>query len=207
MICFAVKEEAAPFERVMGGDPSVRMLVTGMGRRNAQRAIRKALEEGRPDLVLTCGFAGGLRMGLASGTVLFEAPAGAELTKALIAAGARPGRFHCAPKVATTAQEKRKLAEATSADAVEMESQVIRAACDERAIPCITVRVILDPVEEDLPLDFNALLTPEEKIHPGKLALAVAASPGKIGGLLRLQKQSRAAAEAMARVLGAVVRA
>jgi hypothetical protein len=63
------------------------------------------------------------------------------------------------------------------------------------------VRVILDTAEEDLPLDFNQLMNARQQMDYGKLALALARSPGKLGALLRLQKQSRAAAEALAAVL------
>ena len=53
------------------------------------------------------------------------------------------------------------------------------------------MRVILDTANEDLPLDFNQLMTADQKMSYGKLALALVKSPGKVGALLRLQKQSR----------------
>jgi adenosylhomocysteine nucleosidase len=205
LVCFAVKEEAGAFQRLVAGRRELHVLLVGMGKRNAQRAIRAALAVERPALVLTCGFAGGLSPRWATGTVLFEADPQTGLEPALLAAGAKRARFHCAERVAATAEEKRALLAATGADAVEMESQIIRAVCRELKIPCATVRVILDPAQEDLPLDFNQIMTPEQTLDYGKLALALAKSPGKVGPLLKLQRQSKAAAEQLGQILAGVL--
>jgi len=207
LVCFAVKEEARAFQKLAGERGNLKVILVGMGKRNAERAIRAALAEDRPELVLTCGFAGGLRPELAMGMVVFAADPEAGLEPALLAAGAKPASFHCADRVAATAEEKQGLRESTGADAVEMESQVICAISREQGIPSATVRVILDTANEDLPLDFNQLLTAELKMSYGKLALALAKSPGKVGALLRMQKEAEAAAEKLAEVLGRITAA
>ncbi len=111
------------------------------------------------------------------------------------------GRFMFSTRVATTAEEKRALWEESKADAVEMESQTICVICREQGIPSATVRVVLDTAARDLPLDFNQLMTADQRMSYGKLALALVRSPGKIEALLQLQKQSRSAAEKLADVL------
>lgn len=202
LVCFAVKEEAGPFRRLIGARTGVRALVTGMGGANAERSLRAELETApRPRCVLTCGFAGGLEPSLAAGTVVFDAADAPAFHEALSAAGARAATFHCADKVAVTAASKRELRARTAADAVEMESGVIRRVCRERGVPCATVRVISDAADEDLPLDFNALMTPTMETDFVKLACVLAKSPRKIPQLLRFQKQVSAAATALATVL------
>ena len=91
LVCFAVKEEAGPFEEAAASLPQVQILLTGIGAKNAERAVRKAIDEWKPSLVLTCGFAGGLRPEVESGAVLFSADKETGLEPALLAAGARRG--------------------------------------------------------------------------------------------------------------------
>jgi len=124
---------------------------------------------------------------------------------ALLAAGARPARFHCVERVATTAEQKRALWKATGADAVDMESQVIRDFCREQKIPGATVRVILDTADANLPLDFNQFLTADQELDIPKLTRTVLMSPGKIPALLRLQQEGKAAAEKLGQTLAGLL--
>jgi adenosylhomocysteine nucleosidase len=228
LVCFALKEEAAPFRKIAAGKSGISILITGIGRQNAEKSVREFLANDLPKLVLTCGFAGGLNPDLALGAVVFETsfPSSSRresaqiengeksepthvgcynLKEKLLAAGAKPAKFFCADRITTTVAEKKKLRAETSADAVEMESEVIHAVCRERGIPCATVRVISDTAGEDLPLDFNQLSKPDMNLDYGKLAWAIAKSPGKIGALLKLQKQTRFAAERLADILGKII--
>ena len=181
------------------------ILITGIGRENAERKLHSALKAEPYQLVLSCGFAGGLNPYLTAGTVVFSTDEDAGLTPALVAAGACPVRFHCGDRVATTVEEKETLWKATGADAVEMESAIIRAICRAHQIPSATIRVISDAAQENLPLDFNVLMTAEQKLNYGKLALALLGSPKKLPALLRLQRQTQIAARNLARVLTQVV--
>ena len=242
LVCFALKEEAVPFRKMAAGKPDVSILITGIGRKNAEKSLREFLAGGSvptsrsqdapssqarlartlapPDYVLTCGFAGGLNPDLKIGDVVFKIflrssrgdeaqiktgnqsePPHVGCYDKLVAGGAKPAKFFCADRIATTVAEKGKLRSETGADAVEMESEAIHAVCRERGIPCATVRVISDTANEDLPLDFNQLAKPDQNLDYGKLALAILKSPGKIGALLKLRKQTRFAAEQLAAVL------
>ena len=204
LVCFALKEEAVPFRKIAAGKSGVAIVIVGIGRVNAEKSIREFLAVNSPAQVFTCGFAGGLNPELKLGDVRFET-ADASLGSRLIAASAKPATFFCADRIATTVAEKKQLRSETGADMVEMESAAIHAVCRERGIPCATVRVISDTAAEDLPLDFNALSKPDKSLDFGKLFLAIAKSPGKIGALMALQKKTSFAARQMAAVLARVV--
>jgi nucleoside phosphorylase len=226
LVLFAVPQEARPFLRELRkrGDRPQRLKlerripgvaawsfergqiwISGMGKRNAARTLDRALAAAAPDLVFTCGFAGGLNPGLPTSTVVFEADEPFPYTTRLSAAGAVASRFCCVDRVAVTPTDKAELRRQTGADAVEMESGVIRNACSERGIPAATVRVISDSADESLPLDFGALMTPDDRIDFGKLAFALARSPSKIPKLLRFQRRVSNTANTLSRVLVSVV--
>jgi nucleoside phosphorylase len=204
LICFALKEEAAPFHKIATAHLGIFTLIVGIGRENAEKSVRNFLNTTAPKQVFTCGFAGGLNPDLKLGEVAFET-ADADLSAKLLAAGAKPAKIHCADRIAITVTEKQALRRETGADVVEMESAAIQAVCRERGIPCATVRVISDTANEDLPLDFNALAKPDKSLDFGKLAWAIAKRPGKIEALLALGKKTSFAAQRLSDVLAKVI--
>ena len=203
LVCFALEEEARAFRKLGAKSAEVAILITGMGRKNAEQSVREFLAGNSPRQIFTAGFAGGLNPELKIGDVLF-ATDNSGLAASLTNAGARPVKFFCAPRIATTTAEKSELWRTTGADAVEMESEFIQAISRARDIPCATVRVISDPAQDELPLDFNQLANADLSLNYGKLAFALAKSPGKIPALLRLQKNSQLAAERLATTLAKV---
>ena len=209
LVCFALKEEAVPFHKIAARHPGVITLIVGIGRQNAEKSVRSFLATSSPELVLTCGFAGGLNPDLQLGDVVFESgkqkAESRNWEERLLAAGAKPANFFCANRIATTVFEKKKLRAETGADVVEMESTAIQVVCSDYGIPCVTVRVISDTAHEDLPLDFNALAKPDQNLDFGKLAWAIAKSPGKIPALMAVGKKTKFAAQQLAEVLAKII--
>ena len=203
LICFAVKEEAAPFLKT-ATSRRVQTLITGMGEKNATRALARFLERSQPRTVLSCGFAGALDPALAVGSVIFSHDSDFPFSSHLLSAGAKPATFYCAARVATSAREKAELRGQTGRDAVEMESSAIRRICQGRGLPSATVRVISDAADEDLPLDFNQLMTDNHELNFVKLFGTLILKPGRIPALIGLQRKTRLAAENLGRCLEAL---
>ena len=200
LVCFALEQEAAPCRQMAMKIPVVAILVTGMGTKNADAAVRRFLAKNLPKLVLTCGFAGGLDPELESGEVVFMTGYPA-LEERLVDVDAIMANFLSSPRIATTAAEKKQLRAETGADVVEMESGAILAVCRENRIPCAMVRVISDTADEDLPLDFNQLVNSETNLSYFRLAWAIVKVPWKIGALIQLHKKTSMAAQQLAEVL------
>jgi len=204
LVCFALEEEAAPFRKLAMKIPDVEILITGIGRRNAENSLRQFLAKNLPKLVLTCGFAGGLNPELKNGDVVYITGYAA-LEERLKDTDAVHASFFSAPRIATTVAEKQQLRAQTGADVVEMESGAILAVCRENRIPSAMVRTISDTAHENLPLDFNVLSKPDLSLDYGKLAWAIAKAPWKIGALIQLHKKTSFAAQQLANVLAKLI--
>jgi nucleoside phosphorylase len=212
-VCFAVREEMRPFARRVGGRGGLRLLLTGMGAANARLTLEQAFASATamPDWVISSGFAGGLNPTLKRGRVVFEmgdglpaTGAGSTLKARLLDAGAVAGRFLQSDRVAVVAEEKQVLHRSSGADAVEMESGAIREVCAARGIPCAVVRVISDAADETLPLDFNALMTSDQRMDFVRLAGQLLRRPRLVPNLIRFQRRLGEAAEQLATVLEAI---
>ena len=71
LVCFAVTQE----KRYFRAPSHAQVLVTGMGSKATAKALTKALETVRPDLVIAAGFAGGINPELSSGQLVLDANA------------------------------------------------------------------------------------------------------------------------------------
>ncbi len=201
LVCFAVEDEAKPFRKANQNHPATRILITGIGRNNARRLTIEEINRDKPKAVLTCGFAGGLNPSLPRGTVLFETKNNTSLIERMKYSGAKPGTFHCTNRILITKSEKEAAHNATGTDAVEMESGAIRQVCEDASIPCATVRVISDDANENLPLDFNQILSPDKTINHIALAKALIKSPGRIPDLIRFHMKITKCARQLSIVL------
>lgn len=179
----------------------LRILTTGMGQRQAELSIRASIGAEPPAWVVTAGFTGGLNPALKLADLIWDADPNFPARSWLEHTGGVPGIFHCHPTIAATARSKEELRRATGADAVEMESGVIRSICSNLGIPSATLRVISDTADADMPLDFNRITTPDLRLDPVKLALEILKAPQKIPGLIRFQGEIARAAQTLAEQL------
>lgn len=220
VIFFAVPEEAGPFRNAWNrttGRAFVRqsgqiwrhgnweVRVTGMGTRRASADATEALDGRSVRWVITAGFAGGLDPTLSRGTVGYDADPGFPALVRLTSVGARALTFHESRRVLVTPDAKAQVYRQTGCQAVEMESTTIRRICRERGVSSATVRVISDAADEALPLDFGALMKPDDSLDFFRLALTLAKSPGKVPELMKFQRRVSAAADRLASVLVAVL--
>jgi len=154
LVVAAVRQELAPFLKNGCGDAQV--LLTGMGRRRALAAVRKALKNGSYRCVVSAGFAGGTGPDFRTGDLVvasevIEADSLRRWQAGDAAAGLkgpfRVGPFLTVEKLLGDPRDKQEAARRFGAIGVEMETSAVAEAASEAGLPWVGVRAILDPAE------------------------------------------------------------
>jgi adenosylhomocysteine nucleosidase len=171
---------------------------------------RKHVEAEKPRAVLSCGFSGALTSALSAGDLVLSSsvrdetgeilPASESLRKASRTAfeGLRfvEGELVCATRVAATPAEKQALA-GGSGLAVDLESWAAASAAREAGIPWIGLRVILDPLESELP----AFTREAHQSYVAPALRHALRGPRAVASLARLASQARTASLALEQAL------
>ena len=191
----------------------------GVGAERALRAARDALTQGAVGLV-SWGVAGGLDPALAAGTVVlpstlltlngrrFQAdPTWRETLSALLAPEltVHEGELLNTEEILTTPSAKARLAAATGAVAVDMESAAIAEAAAAAGRPFVVLRVIADAAGDSLPAAIGRFVDSNGNSCL-RSVLKTACRPAEWKRLWRLAQRSREAQRTLARAASLVAR-
>ncbi len=197
---------------------AIEVVRTGIGRANAFARAFEMLGRVQPDILIVCGFGGGLREGLRAGDVLvaeevIEAGMSSRswfATPELLATArgvfqrlqltggmGHFGRLATVAQVLGTANDKRRAFEELQCDLVDMESAGVLEATAARSVPVLCVRAVLDEYDFELPFDFGKILTPEGRPRILKAVSAVAANPAGLAKILPLRERALKAARSL----------
>jgi adenosylhomocysteine nucleosidase len=196
----------------------VGVILTGAGPRHAAKAASRVMraEGDSIGLCIFSGLAGALRTEYAIGQVLAAKTVVAESVRPASEFGVLPASgalisfavecgatavdsFYTAERVIARAEEKRHLG--ANLDAVEMESFELMAEAATSGIPAVAIRAISDSVDEDMPIDMTDIFTDDGQISMPRILAQAALNPPSIAGLMRLGRNSKLAAESLAKFL------
>ena len=175
------------------GKTPLTIIHTGIGPAAAERAIRELLAHEKPRRVISAGFAGGLDPALQAGDTLT-----ADFPTPLILSRSIP---------LETPAEKVGAFRETGARIVDMETDIIGAACAGAGIPLTAVRAVSDAADELLPVPFGAWFdTARQRARPFALVAHLLRHPSHIAPfarfVLRLPRVAEALAQAIEAALG-----
>jgi nucleoside phosphorylase len=231
LVTFAVEAEFAPWRRLRDlesltindvgifraqvGRAKVDFVITGMGVENAFRVANVLLAEPYQACIAS-GFAGALKESHKVGRILV-ADAIQQLGQAktlacarnLVHAAQNDGAvgvrmFLTSDHVVRTVEEKSTLA--PFADAVEMESFAVLSAAATQGKPAVAIRVISDDVGTDMPAIVDTAVDEMGHVKIAGVARFVARHPLQLPALIRLGRDSKTAAQALAHFLEAFIK-
>lgn len=200
------RREFELFKANIGRD-EVTILLTGMGRENALRAMSSIPVE-LHDVCISTGLSGSLDVSWKPGDIVaartsqtldqkWMVASDVALLDLAVSCGAKSVPVSLtSEKIVRMADEKEELRQQGSI--VEMESSFILAAATRNQVPCVAVRAVSDAADEDLPVDFARILDTHGHLKMGGLLGEVGLSPYRIPLLLQFARQSRAAAKSLA---------
>ncbi len=163
--------------------PSAKLAVIG---------IRGSRLKGVPtqgvDTVILAGFAGALDPALKIGDVVK-------------ARGDLSSRIYTADVVISTPAEKAELFRRAGAPAVDMESSIVQTWAQSAGLSLVAIRVISDTAQDTLPTELAECIDDVGNVRSAALARKLAFGPSLMPKLVRLQKNSRIALDALAKAV------
>jgi adenosylhomocysteine nucleosidase len=189
---------------------------TGVGTKAATIATEESLKLHKPKWVISAGFGGGLveplRRGhfllatdvasdmLLDGSVPEPIELGWKFDPGTLGPSVHLGRLVTVSKLLGKESEKRSAGERTGALACDMESYAVATACRKHGTRLLSIRIISDAVEDELPPEIERLLN--KKTLAAKLGAATSAvmgRPSAVQDLWQLHQDSIKASHRLAK--------
>ena len=212
-ITFALRAESRAFVTQLGeSDNAVVVFHTGVGRKSAGAKIEEFLEKSKPRLLISSGFAGAATADLNVGTLLlaenFSDPQVLmEAERALQKFGPKIGKLYSSDSIVDHPSERDKIARAQDALAIDMETKTIAAACLEREIPLLSLRVISDSTKQPFPAPRQVLFNLEkQRTDYAGLFAYLLRHPGAVPKLIRFSRQIRQAQDRLGDALNVLLK-
>src|SRR6059036_2665926 len=142
-------------------DRAVEVLHTGVGEKVCRQRVAKFLQDQQFDLLISAGFAGALNDELQAGDLLLAKNFSTiDLKETGLSFSNLP--IHTAdlltvPALIDSIDERNRIARASRAAAVDMETEFIAPACADHGIPLLSLRVISDTLDEPFPAPTKVL--------------------------------------------------
>jgi hypothetical protein len=112
------------------------------------------------------------------------------------------GRLAESTSIVSSSKEKKQLHAITGAIALDMESVAVARVAKQHTLPFLTIRVIADPVNMNLPRAINYSLNDQGEMVLRKLLLFLFLHPAELPGLIKLGFHFNAAKKTLKSIAG-----
>ena len=185
---------------------AVCVLHTGVGEKTTRARLEKFLRAQTPQLLISAGFAGALSEQWRVGDLLHAQNFSSAPIVFAAHVGYRTGTLATVPAMIDSPAERQALA-GTGADAVDMETAHIAAACAAANVPMISLRVISDTPAAPFPAPPQVMFNVERQgTSFVPLFAHLLLHPTAIGRFISFARQIAHARQSLAQALDALVR-
>lgn len=169
----------------------------------AARMAEALVAEGAQGLI-SFGLAGGLRPGLAAGTIVVPTsvlegnrvyPADYALMAFL--GGGTGAALYAGQKIAQTVHDKALIYRRSHPDAIDLESGAVARVARSHGLPFAVLRAIADPWDADLPPAAMTALKDDGSLNMPAIALSLLRRPAQISALIAMGQAAKAARSAL----------
>lgn len=205
----------------MWEDKSLVLVRTGVGKKRAQEALSRVLENHAPAMIISLGYAGGTHPSLKVGDLLIadQVVTGSDeplpTDAALVDCAADlPAPKNCSvhkgmlltmESVISRPEVKRKLGKHYGCLALDMETSALIQLAKERDIPFISLRSVTDAVDQEL-LDVSPFMESDGEVNKLKAGWYVLTHPGSIKTFMSLKDIANLATQNMTYLLTSFLR-
>jgi nucleoside phosphorylase len=191
---------------------AIEIFHTGVGEKVCRQRMAQFLQDRQLDCLISAGFAGALNNQLNVGDLLLAQNfSTVELSKTrslLVNLPIHVANLLTVPSMIDSNEERNKIARATGAAAVDMETEFIARACAEHGVPLLSLRVISDTPRQRFPAPAHVLFNIErQRTSVVRLVLYLLRHPTRLPGLIRFVSQITRARESLTKALVAVATA
>ena len=191
---------------------AVEIFHTGVGEKVCRQRMAQFLQDRQLDCLISAGFAGALNNQLNVGDLLLAQNfSTVELSKTrslLVNLPIHVANLLTVPSMIDSNEQRNKIARATGAAAVDMETEFIARACAEHGVPLLSLRVISDTPRQRFPAPAHVLFNIErQRTSVVRLVLYLLRHPTRLPGLIRFMSQITRARESLTKALVAVATA
>lgn len=213
-----VRKYAGPRHSVVEGECEgklVALIIAGIGREAARRGAELLLDGHRPRWIVSAGFAGALDPALRrNDVVMANEILDLDGRRFSIDVGVpnegqglrvRSGRLLTVDQIIRTAAEKAELRARLGADLVDMETSGVAEVCSDRAVRLLSIRVVSDEADRDLPPEVVSMLTRTGSYRVGAALRAIWQRPSSLKDFWTLHEHAQEAADRLAEVAAGAI--
>ena len=193
------------------GDRIVDVLHTGVGQKVCVERVEKFLHAQHFDFLISTGFAGALNDELQPGDLLLAKNFSTidlnerDLSSSRLAI--HTANLLTVSAVIDSRDERNRIARASGAAAVDMETEFIARACGDHGVPLLSLRVVTDTPHEPFPAPAHILFNvAKQRADLGKLARFFLMHPQRVPRLIEFARRITRARKILANALFEILR-